>query len=106
MAIRHTSASRPGAYGSAVGSAVGRALHGAGASGRRRNRERHHALRDQGVAILVVEQKIADVPDVSDHVYVLAEGRLVFDTAADQVQREGGISKIYFGDDEPAYSET
>ncbi len=54
------------------------------------------AVRDEGTAVVIVEQDIGQALRMADHVHCLREGRLVLEGAAGEVTR-GDISLAYFG---------
>jgi branched-chain amino acid transport system ATP-binding protein len=54
-------------------------------------------LRGEGTAILVVAHDVSFVMRVCDHVYVLAEGRPLFDGSPAQVQVHPAVAEAYLG---------
>lgn len=58
--------------------------------------EHVHALKKTGIGILLVEQKVQDSVEVSDHVAVLEMGRTVMSKPASEVTVES-LQEAYFG---------
>lgn len=54
-------------------------------------------LRDEGTTILVVAHDVGFVMRVCDHVYVLAEGRPLFDGPPSEVQSHPAVTEAYLG---------
>lgn len=54
-------------------------------------------LREEGTTILVVAHDVGFVMRVCDHVYVLAEGRPLFDGTPDEVQSHHAVAEAYLG---------
>ena len=54
-------------------------------------------LRDEGTTILLVAHDVGFVMRVCDHVYVLAEGRPLFDGAPAEVQAHAAVAEAYLG---------
>ena len=53
------------------------------------------AVRDSGVALLLVEHDVDLVFDVADRVYAMAEGRLIADGTAAEVRRHPAVLEAY-----------
>ncbi|WP_342364402.1 ABC transporter ATP-binding protein [Terrarubrum flagellatum] len=62
------------------------------------------ALRDQGVAILLVEQNAAAALKISDYAYVMEFGRFALEGTASDLAKDERIADIYFGAGERAAS--
>ncbi len=54
-------------------------------------------LRDMGVTLLVVEEKVEHVLKIADRAYVLQTGRIVFEGTAQEARSSGAILKAYTG---------
>lgn len=54
-------------------------------------------LTDQGVSVLLVEQNVKKALRVSDHCYILAEGRNQIDGPAAQLASDPVVAEIYMG---------
>src|SRR4249920_3620921 len=50
-------------------------------------------VRKRGVSILLVEQKLAITLDISERLYVMGHGAIVFEGTADDVRRNGAMRK-------------
>ncbi len=59
-------------------------------------------IRDDGTAILLVEQNARAALRVSDHAYVMESGRIVLSGPADDVARESRVAEAYLGGSQPA----
>ena len=57
--------------------------------------ERVH--RDQGIGILLVEQRVAEALETCDRGYVLESGRIVLEGAHDTLMRDARVKKAYLG---------
>ncbi|WP_153100907.1 ABC transporter ATP-binding protein [Paraburkholderia hayleyella] len=60
-------------------------------------RERLKALRRPDLAIIVIEHDMDLVMSISDHVYVLQNGALLFDGTPDEVQASQDVQQAYLG---------
>ncbi len=54
-------------------------------------------LRDEGLTILLVEQNVFASLEISDYVYVLNEGMIVYQGTADEVKESEEVKKAYLG---------
>lgn len=54
-------------------------------------------LRDEGMTMLIVEQRTSRIADFGDHIYVLREGSVVFDRAIEALQNQQELEDAYFG---------
>ncbi len=54
-------------------------------------------LRDDGLTMLLVEQNVRLALSVSDHAYVLSEGRVVLEGPAEEVERSDEVQRAYLG---------
>ncbi|RAI33202.1 ABC transporter ATP-binding protein [Rhodoplanes serenus] len=54
-------------------------------------------LRDRGITILMVEHVMQAVMALSEHIYVLAEGRLIAEGAPETVARDARVIEAYLG---------
>jgi branched-chain amino acid transport system ATP-binding protein len=52
-----------------------------------------NALKNRGISILLVEQKLAIALDISQRVYVMGHGSIVFEGTPDELRRNGAIRK-------------
>ena len=59
--------------------------------------EMARGLTDQGVTILLVEQNVTQALKLSDHCYIMAEGRNQVDGKAADLMTDRVISDIYLG---------
>ncbi len=59
--------------------------------------EHTRALASSGVSILLVEQNVNQAMRLSDHCYVLAEGRNQIDGPADDLRNDNVVGEIYLG---------
>ncbi|GAB2841309.1 ABC transporter ATP-binding protein [Pseudoduganella ginsengisoli] len=51
------------------------------------------ALRDKGISVLLVEQKLAIALDIAQRVYVMGHGTIVFEGTPDQLRANGAIRR-------------
>ena len=56
-----------------------------------------HAIHDEGVAVLLVEQNVARALDIADRAYVLEEGRTVAEGRAAELREEPRVREAYLG---------
>ncbi len=54
-------------------------------------------IRDLGVTILLVEQRLAEALAISDRAYVLQTGRVVLSGPAAEIARDEGVRRAYLG---------
>ena len=54
-------------------------------------------LRDQGIAILLVEQNVQQTLEIADRAYVLENGRIVLSGKGEELLKEEKICKAYLG---------
>jgi branched-chain amino acid transport system ATP-binding protein len=54
-------------------------------------------LRSEGVAVLLVEQNAKKAIEVSDRVYLLETGRLVYEASAEEAKNNEKIKEVYLG---------
>lgn len=54
-------------------------------------------LRNEGLTMLIVEQRTSRVADFGDHVFVLREGHVVFDRAKKALHGQQELEDAYFG---------
>jgi len=54
-------------------------------------------LRDQGLTILVVEQNVRQVLEISDYAYVLESGRIVMEGKGGELLNNSGLVESYLG---------
>ena len=78
---------RPRAHGPPAPPAPRRAVAGPGP----------HAIHEEGVAIVLVEQNVVRALDIADHVYVLEEGRVVAEGTPSALRQESRIQEAYLG---------
>jgi ABC-type lipopolysaccharide export system ATPase subunit len=57
-------------------------------------------VKEQGITILLVEQSIHQALHISDRVYVLANGRIVFEGSAAALGQSDDLLRTYLGMDE------
>ena len=55
------------------------------------------AIHDEGMAMLLVEQSVAQALDLADRAYVLEEGRIVATGLPDQLRSQTRIREVYLG---------
>jgi branched-chain amino acid transport system ATP-binding protein len=58
-------------------------------------------LRDDGTAVLLVEQLIEKALRLADRVFAMARGRVVLTAAADEADLPARLERAYFGKDVP-----
>lgn len=61
-------------------------------------------LNDQGLTILIVEQHTSMVLRLAQRGYVLSNGRVVFESSADELRDSEELKRIYLGQDAPEAS--
>ena len=61
-------------------------------------------IRDDGTAILLVEQNARAALRVSDHAYVMEGGRIVLSGPANDIAREPRVAEAYLGGSQPAHA--
>ncbi len=54
-------------------------------------------IRDLGVTILLVEQRLAEALDLADRAYVLQTGRIVMSGPAKEIAADDGVRRAYLG---------
>ena len=54
-------------------------------------------LRDQGIAILLIEQNVQQTLEIADRAYVLENGRIILAGESKQLLQEELIRKAYMG---------
>ncbi|KXB00003.1 hypothetical protein AKJ40_02045 [candidate division MSBL1 archaeon SCGC-AAA259M10] len=54
-------------------------------------------VNEQGITVLVIEQKAAEILKVADYGYVLDEGELAFSDAAEDLLENDEVKKLYLG---------
>ena len=54
-------------------------------------------IRDLGVTILLVEQRLAEALDLADRAYVLQTGRIVMSGPAAEIAADSGVRRAYLG---------
>ena len=54
-------------------------------------------IRDLGVTILLVEQRLAESLELADRAYVLQTGRVVMSGPADEIAKDDGVRRAYLG---------
>jgi branched-chain amino acid transport system ATP-binding protein len=55
------------------------------------------AIRESGVTILMVEHVMQAVMSLCEHIYVLAEGRIIAEGPPDAISRDAGVIEAYLG---------
>ena len=53
--------------------------------------------REDGVTILLVEQRVAEALELSDHGYVLETGQVVMDGAYETLMQDDRVRRAYLG---------
>ena len=54
-------------------------------------------IRDLGVTVLLVEQRLAEALDLADRAYVLQTGRIVMSGPAKEIAADDGVRRAYLG---------
>jgi branched-chain amino acid transport system ATP-binding protein len=54
-------------------------------------------IRDAGMTVLIVEQRIAECLDIADRAYILQTGRLQMKGSADEIKGNPDVRKAYLG---------
>ena len=54
-------------------------------------------IRDTGVTVLIVEQRIAECLDIADRAYILQTGRLQMQGTSDEIKSNPDVRKAYLG---------
>jgi branched-chain amino acid transport system ATP-binding protein len=54
-------------------------------------------LRDQGIAIFLIEQNVQQTLEIADRAYVLENGRVTLEGESKQLLQEEPIRKAYLG---------
>jgi branched-chain amino acid transport system ATP-binding protein len=54
-------------------------------------------LRAKGISVLLVEQKVRKVLEISDYVYLLVSGRKVFEGKPSELLKHPKLGKLYLG---------
>ncbi len=55
------------------------------------------AIRDSGVTVLIVEQRLAETLDIAERAYVLQTGRVILCGSASDIRANPEIQKAYLG---------
>jgi branched-chain amino acid transport system ATP-binding protein len=55
------------------------------------------ALKEKGISVLLVEQKLAVALDISERVYVMGHGAIVFEGTPDSLRADGAVRKEWLG---------
>ncbi|MBA2608079.1 MAG: ABC transporter ATP-binding protein [Actinobacteria bacterium] len=55
------------------------------------------AIRDSGVTVLIVEQRLAETLDIAERAYVLQTGRVILSGSASNIRANPEIQKAYLG---------
>jgi branched-chain amino acid transport system ATP-binding protein len=55
------------------------------------------AMRDEGLAILLVEQNVELALDVADHAAIVDQGTIVFAGTAAELRERGDLQSTYLG---------
>jgi branched-chain amino acid transport system ATP-binding protein len=55
------------------------------------------ALKEKGISVLLVEQKLAVALDISQHVYVMGHGAIVFEGTPDSLRANDAVRKEWLG---------
>jgi branched-chain amino acid transport system ATP-binding protein len=54
-------------------------------------------IRDAGMTVLIVEQRIAECLDIADRAYILQTGRLLMQGSAAQIMGNPDVRRAYLG---------
>ena len=54
-------------------------------------------IRDLGVTVLLVEQRLVEALEIADRAYVLQTGRLVMQGPAKDIAADGAVRRAYLG---------
>jgi branched-chain amino acid transport system ATP-binding protein len=54
-------------------------------------------LKSQGMSMLLVEQHLRFALELADWVYVMSKGRIVFESAPDELDRNADVKRLYLG---------
>jgi branched-chain amino acid transport system ATP-binding protein len=54
-------------------------------------------FKEEGLTILLVEQKLSFVLEVADYAYVMNKGRIVYDSTPEELWRNGDVKTKYLG---------
>jgi branched-chain amino acid transport system ATP-binding protein len=54
-------------------------------------------IRDAGMTVLIVEQRIAECLDIADRAYILQTGRLLMQGTATEIKGNPDVRKAYLG---------
>jgi branched-chain amino acid transport system ATP-binding protein len=54
-------------------------------------------IRDLGVTVLLVEQRLVEALGIADRAYVLQTGRIVLSGAAAEILADSGVRRAYLG---------
>ncbi len=57
------------------------------------------SIKDSGITILIVEHDMSLVMDISDHIVVLDQGRLLTQGSPKQVQKNPDVVRVYLGEE-------
>jgi branched-chain amino acid transport system ATP-binding protein len=54
-------------------------------------------IRDLGLTVLLVEQRLAEALEIADRAYVLQTGRIVMSGKASDIAADGDVRRAYLG---------